>query len=94
MSNINLSEVTQLLQEKLELKKQVIEFEKKYIKMLAQYLYETASVWTYSFDEDVEITENNLVDYVAYSIWINNDFSKQDLLKAVRWLYNGKFNKR
>jgi hypothetical protein len=63
-------------------------------KMLARYLYHTASVWTYSFDENIEITEDNLSEYVSYSVYNSNDFSKQDLLKAVKWLYDGKFNKR
>lgn len=89
-----MEDLIKLMQEKLELKRQVVEFESKYVRMLAKYLYETASVWTYSFDENIEITEENLVNYVAYSVWISNEFTKQDLLKAVRWLYNGKFNKR
>lgn len=91
---MEINEITQLLQEKLELKRKCIELEHNYIKMLARYLYDTASVWTHAFKEDVEITEYNLSEYIAYSVWTNNEYPKQDLLKAVRWLYNGKFNKR
>ena len=91
---MSINEITNLMQEKLELKKQVLDNERKYIRMLAKYLYDTAVVWTYSFKEDVEITEDNLIDYVAFSVWSSDEYSKQDLLKAVRWLYNGKFNKR
>lgn len=91
---ITMNELTNLLQEKLELKKQALDNERKYIRTLAKYLYDTAVVWTYSFKEDVEITEDNLSEYIAYSVYTSNEYPRQDLLKAVRWLYDGKFNKR
>ena len=89
-----LDEITNLIQTKLELKRKCLEFEQKYISTLAKLLYNDASIWTYMFEENVEITEENLQNYVAYSLWNSNEYSKADLLKAVRWLYDGKFNKR
>lgn len=91
---ITLDEITNLLQEKLELKRRCLELENKYIETLARYLQRDASVWTYSFKEEVEITMDNLEEYVAWSTWKSNEYSKEDLLKAVQWLYDKKFNKR
>ena len=94
MTNISLDELTQVLQEKLELKRKCIELEGKYIEMLARYLQRDASIWTYQFEEDKPITEENLEQYVSWSLWRSNQYTKQDLLKAVQWLYDAKFNKR
>lgn len=82
------------LNEKLELKKQVIELTNKYIELVARYLDKNASVWTHAFKEDVEITESNIRDYVSYTMWESKEFTPTELLLAVRYLYDRKFNKR
>ena len=82
------------LNEKLELKKQVIELTNKYIELLAKYLDRNASIWTHNFKEDVEITESNIRDYISYSTWESKEFTPTELLLAVRYLYGTKFNKR
>lgn len=91
---LTLDELTNLLNEKLELKRRCVELEGKYIEMLARYLQRGASVWTYMFEKETEITLDNLEQYVSWSVWMSNEFSKQDLLKAVQWLYDAKFNER
>ena len=82
------------LNEKLELKKQVVELTDKYIGLIAKYLDRDASVWTHAFKEDVEITEDNIRDYVSYTMWESKQFTPTELLLAVRYLYDKKFNKR
>ena len=82
------------LNEKLELKKQVVELTDKYISLIAKYLDRNAFVWTHQFKEDVEITENNIRDYVSYTMWESKEFTPTELLLAVRYLYERKFNKR
>ena len=82
------------LNEKLELKKQVVELTDKYIGLIAKYLDRDASVWTHQFKENVEITEDNIRDYVSYTMWESKQFTPTELLLAVRYLYDTKFNKR
>jgi hemerythrin-like domain-containing protein len=82
------------LNDKLELKREGVKLYDKYIDLLAKHLDKNALVWTYSFKEDVEITEDNIKDYVSYSTWESDEFDKQELLEAVRYLWYGKFNKR
>ena len=81
------------LNDKLQLKKQLVEEHKKYIELLAKHLDERASIWTYKFDENVEITLDNLEDYICYSDYKKREFELNDLLEAVRVLYGRKFNK-
>jgi hypothetical protein len=82
------------LNEKLELKKQVVELNDKYIGLIAKYLDRDASVWTHQFKENVEIIEDNIRDYVSYTMWESKQFTPTELLLAVRYLYDRKFNKR
>lgn len=82
------------LNDKLELKREGVKLYDKYIGLLAKHLDKNALVWTYSFKEDVEITEDNIKNYVSYSTWESDEFDKQELLEAVRYLWYGKFNKR
>lgn len=91
---VSISEITQILQEKLELKRRCIELETKYIETLARYLKREAEVWTYEFDENEPITEANLNKYLSYSLKESSKYSKEDLLKAVQWLYDDKFDRR
>ena len=82
------------LNEKLELKKQLVELTNRHIEVVAKYLDKDASVWTHAFREDVEITEENIRDYVSYTMWESKQFTPTELLLGVRYLYDRKFNKR
>ncbi len=86
--------LNEALNDKLELKRECVKLYDKYIELLAKYLDKNALVWTYSFKEDVAITEDNIKDYVSYSTWESDEFDKDELLKAVRYIYDRKFNKR
>ena len=85
---------TKALNEKLELKKQVVDLTNRCVELIAQYLDREASVWTHAFTEDVEITEDNIRDYIAYSMWESKRFTPTELLLGARYLYEQKFNKR
>jgi hypothetical protein len=90
---------TTALNQKLELKRELIEAGKRYqaleernVQLLARCMEVNAWFWIHKFTEEVEITNDNLDDYVAKYIY--EDYTREEVLKGVRCLYGKQFNKR
>lgn len=96
---LNLEEYNDLLEsrnnalsDKIKLKKRIIELQQKNTELLAKYLMKSVYVWTHAFKKEEEINEFNLEKYVCASLMNSNEFTKDEILEAVRWLYNEKIN--
>ena len=91
---------TTALNQKLELKKQLIESQKRYdelehrnVQLLARCLEVSAWCWTHKFvEEGIVINDDNLDEFVSHYIY--EDYTREEVLKGVRYLYESKFNKR
>lgn len=89
----DLVEATALaLNEKLTLKKQLMEQQQKYIDLVGQFIVSKTYVWTHRFDKSVEITNSNLDEYISADIWSDTKFAREEILYAVRGLHYAKFN--
>lgn len=94
-----LEATTTALNQKLELKRNLIDADKKYqaleqrnVQLLARCMEVSAWVRTHNFTEEVEITDDNLDEFVAKYIY--DDYTREEVLKGVRCLYAKQFNKR
>lgn len=90
---------TTALNQKLELKRELIEAQKKYnsleernVQLLAKCMEVSAWVWIHKFTSETEITNDNLDEFVAKYIY--DDYTREEVLKGVKYLYEQKFNKR
>ena len=90
---------TTALNQKLELKRELIEADKRYqaleqrsVQLLARCMEVSTWVWSHKFAEGVEITDDNLDEFVAKYIF--DDYTREEVLKGVRYLYGKQFNKQ
>ena len=80
------------LSEKLELKKQLVVLNGKYIQAIAKYLKSNGKVWTYMFREETPITRENFKEYLSSFVFELEDYTDDELFEAVGYLYYAKFN--
>jgi hypothetical protein len=83
----------------MELKRELIEAQKRYqaleqrsVQLLAKCLEVSAWCWTHKFTEEIEITNDNLDEFVSHYIY--EDYTREEVLKGIRYLYEKQFNKR
>ena len=87
------------LNDKLELKRELIaannryaKLEERNVELLAKCMKISAWVWWHKFTDDITITDDNLDEFVANYIY--EDYTREEVLKGVQKLYEQHFNKR
>ena len=87
------------LNDKLELKRELIaannryaKLEERNVELLAKCMKISSWVWWHNFKDDIAITDDNLDDFVGGYIY--EDYTREEVLKGVQKLYEQHFNKR
>lgn len=85
-------ETSTILKQNLELKKELIEANEKNCQLLAKCMEVSPWIYEQNFTKKIEITNDNLDDYVVQYIY--DEYTREEVLKGVKYLYGKRFNKR